>query len=68
MTTPNPSALSTAQLPALSLGEIAERLQGYDPQALSARHVNDFLAQMVQPVREQEIVALMQAQRAGSPS
>ena len=61
MTTPNPSALSTAQLPALSLGEIAERLQGYDPQALSARHVNDFLAQMVQPVREQEIVALMQA-------
>ena len=51
MTTPNPSALSTAQLPALSLGEIAERLQGYDPQALSARHVNDFLAQMVQPVR-----------------
>ena len=61
MTTPNPYALSTAQLPALSLGEIAERLQGYDPQALSARHVNDFLAQMVQPVREQETVALMQA-------
>ena len=61
MTTPNPSALSTAQLPALSLGEIAERLQGYDPQALSARHVNDFLAQLVQPVREQENVPLMQA-------
>ena len=35
--------------------------QGYDPQALSARHVNDFLAQLVQPVREQETVPLMQA-------
>ncbi len=53
MTTP----LSTT----LSLNEIAERLQGYDPQALSARHVNDFLAQLVQPVREQETVPLMQA-------
>ena len=61
MTTPNSFALSTAQSPALSLSEIAERLQGYDPQALSARHVNDFLAQLVQPVREQETVALMQA-------
>ena len=53
MTTPLPSSLS--------LNEIAERLQGYDPQALSARHVNDFLAQLVQPVREQETVPLMQA-------
>jgi len=44
-----------------SLSDIAERLQGYDPQALSARHVNDFLAQLVQPVREQDTVALMQA-------
>nr|WP_322991819.1 gephyrin-like molybdotransferase Glp [Limnohabitans sp.] len=57
MTTP----LSPAQSSTLSLNEIAERLQGYDPQALSARHVNDFLAQLVQPVREQEIVPLMQA-------
>ena len=48
-------------LPQLSLNEIAERLQGYDPQALSATHVNAFLAQLVQPVREQETVALMQA-------
>jgi len=45
----------------LSLNDIAERLQGYDPQALSARHVNDFLAQLVQPVRELETVPLMQA-------
>lgn len=47
--------------PSSSLQDIAERLQGYDPQALSARHVNDFLAQLVQPVREAETVALMQA-------
>jgi molybdopterin molybdotransferase len=47
--------------PALSLDEIAQRLQGYDPQALSARQVNAFLAQLVQPVREQETVPLMQA-------
>ncbi len=45
----------------LSLNDIAERLQGYDPQALSALHVNDFLAQLVQPVSEQETVPLMQA-------
>ncbi|PUE39138.1 gephyrin-like molybdotransferase Glp [Limnohabitans sp. Hippo3] len=57
MTTPPSTTLS----PAPSLSEIADRLQGYDPQALSARHVNDFLAQLVQPVREQETVALMQA-------
>ncbi len=57
MTTPPSPTLSTAP----SLSEIADRLQGYDPQALSARHVNDFLAQLVQPVREQETVPLMQA-------
>jgi molybdopterin molybdotransferase len=47
--------------PALSLDQIAERLQGYDPQALSASQVNAFLAQLVQPVREQETLPLMQA-------
>ena len=57
MTTPPSPTLS----PAPSLNEIADRLQGYDPQALSARHVNDFLAQLVEPVREQETVPLMQA-------
>ena len=61
MTTPPTPNLSNALSPALSLSDIAERLQGYDPQALSARHVNDFLAQLVQPVREQESVPLMQA-------
>ena len=59
---PLTSASDTAfSHPALSLGEIAERLQGYDPQALSAQHVNDFLAQLVQPVTTQEAVPLMQA-------
>jgi molybdopterin molybdotransferase len=47
--------------PTLSLDQIAERLQGYDPQALSASQVNAFLAQLVQPVREIETVPLMQA-------
>jgi molybdopterin molybdotransferase len=53
-----PIAMTT---PALSLDQIAERLQGYDPQALSANQVNAFLAQLVQPVREQETMPLMQA-------
>ena len=61
MTTPPTPNLFNAMSPALSLSEIAERLQGYDPQALSARHVNDFLAQLVQPVGEQDSVPLMQA-------
>ncbi|WP_090047983.1 gephyrin-like molybdotransferase Glp [Limnohabitans sp. 2KL-27] len=52
--------MTTPLTPSLTLNEIAERLQGYDPQALSARHVNDFLAQLVQPVREQETLPLMQ--------
>ncbi len=44
-----------------SLQAIAERLQGYDPQALSAQHVNAFLAELVQPVREAETVSPLQA-------
>ena len=44
-----------------SLQTIADRLQGYDPQALSAAHVNAFLAELVQPVRETEWVSPMQA-------
>jgi molybdopterin molybdotransferase len=44
-----------------SLQAIADRLQGYDPQALSASHVNDFLAALVRPVRETESVSPMQA-------
>ncbi len=47
--------------PSVSLQAIADRLQGYDPQALSASHVNAFLAELVQPVRETETVSPMQA-------
>ncbi len=49
------------QQPHDSLQAIAERLQGYDPQALSAAHVNAFLAELVQPVRETERVSPMEA-------
>ena len=45
----------------LTLADIAERLQGYDPQALSAEHVNRFLAALVQPVQETETVPILQA-------
>ena len=41
-----------------SMAEIAARLQGYDPQALSADSVNAFLAELVSPVEETEEVAL----------
>ena len=44
-----------------TLQAIADRLQGYDPQALSAAHVNAFLAELVQPVRDTESVSPMQA-------
>jgi molybdopterin molybdotransferase len=44
-----------------SLQEIAAQLQGYDPQALSATAVNDFLARLIEPVRETEDVAVHEA-------
>jgi molybdopterin molybdotransferase len=44
-----------------SLQAIAAQLQGYDPQALSATAVNDFLARLVEPVRETEDVAVHEA-------
>ncbi|MFP8778218.1 gephyrin-like molybdotransferase Glp [Hydrogenophaga sp. RWCD_12] len=37
-----------------SIEQIAAELQGYDPQALSAERVNEFLAQLVAPIREAE--------------
>jgi len=40
------------------IAEIAARLQGYDPQALSADAVGAFLAQLVQPVHETEGVGV----------
>jgi molybdopterin molybdotransferase len=44
-----------------SIAGIAAQLQGYDPQALSAAAVNDFLARLVEPVQETENVALFDA-------
>jgi molybdopterin molybdotransferase len=35
-----------------SIAQIAAELQGYDPQALSAVAVNEFLARLVEPVRQ----------------
>ena len=44
-----------------SLQAIADRLQGYDPQALAAPHVNAFLDALVTPVSESERVSTLQA-------
>ena len=44
-----------------SIAEIAARLQGYDPQALSADGVGEFLAQLVAPVRASEQVDVLAA-------
>ena len=44
-----------------SIDQIAAELQGYDPQALSAHAVNDFLRQLVTPVTETETVNLVNA-------
>jgi len=44
-----------------SLAQIAAELQGYDPKALSAEAVNEFLARLVEPVRETESVSVFEA-------
>ena len=44
-----------------SLAEIAAQLEGYDPKALPAGAVNEFLARLVEPVREAEAVPLFDA-------
>ncbi len=44
-----------------SIAQIAAELQGYDPQALSAAAVNDFLARLVEPVTESEELPLFEA-------
>jgi len=44
-----------------TIAEIAARLQGYDPQALSADGVGAFLAELVRPVRETEEVDVFAA-------
>ena len=44
-----------------SLEQIATALHGYDPQAMSAACVQDFLARLVEPVTDTEDVALFAA-------
>ena len=44
-----------------SIADIAARLQGYDPQALSADAVGAFLAELASPVRETETVGVFDA-------
>ncbi|NNU43234.1 molybdopterin molybdotransferase MoeA [Ramlibacter montanisoli] len=44
-----------------SIAEIAAQLQGYDPQALSADGVGDFLSRLVAPVSETESVGVLDA-------
>ena len=45
-----------------SIAEIAAGLQGYDPQALSADAVGEFLARLVAPVTETETAGIFQAE------
>ena len=44
-----------------TIEQIAARLQGYDPQALSAEAVGEFLAHLVAPVAETEAVSVFDA-------
>ena len=45
----------------LTLDQIAAQLQGYDPQALKASDVNEFLSRMVVPVHQTERVSVFEA-------
>ena len=45
----------------LSIEQIAAQLQGYDPQALSADAVGEFLARLVTPLRETQAVPVLEA-------
>jgi molybdopterin molybdotransferase len=44
-----------------TLEQIAAQLQGFDPQALGAHQVSEFLAHLVQPVAQAESVGIFQA-------
>jgi molybdopterin molybdotransferase len=44
-----------------TIAQIAAELQGYDPQALAAGDVNQFLAKLVEPVMETEQVGIFDA-------
>jgi molybdopterin molybdotransferase len=44
-----------------SIAQVAAELQGYDPQALSAAAVNEFLARLVEPLNQTEVVGTFDA-------
>ena len=44
-----------------TIAQIAAELQGYDPQALSAAAVNQFLDRLVEPVTSTELLPLFSA-------
>jgi len=44
-----------------TIEQIAAELQGYDPQAISAERVNDFLARLVEPVSDTETLGVFDA-------
>jgi molybdopterin molybdotransferase len=44
-----------------TIEQIAAELQGYDPKALSAQRVNDFLTRLVEPVTQTEEVGVFEA-------
>ena len=44
-----------------SIDSIAQELQGYDPQALSASTVSAFLSRLVEPVTADESVGILQS-------
>ena len=44
-----------------TIEQIAATLQGYDPQALSASAVNDFLARLIEPITDTEELGLFDA-------
>jgi molybdopterin molybdotransferase len=44
-----------------TIDQIAAELQGYDPQALSANAVNEFLARLVEPVNDTEELGIFEA-------
>lgn len=44
-----------------SIDSIAQELEGYDPQALSAGTVNAFLSRLIEPVTDHEAVGIFQA-------
>ena len=55
------AAPSEAGAASRSIAAIAARLQGYDPQALSAEAVGEFLAHLVTPVTQAEQVGVLDA-------